>query len=84
MGLMDGKVVLVTGSARGVGKAVAMEMARAGAAIVVNDLGVSLSGQSDADKQPALEAVREIEALGGRAVANFGSVASWDDAHAMV
>jgi NAD(P)-dependent dehydrogenase (short-subunit alcohol dehydrogenase family) len=84
MGLMDGKVVLVTGSARGVGKAVAMEMARAGAAVVVNDLGVSLSGQGEADEQPALEAVRDIEALGGRAVANFGSVASWEDAQAMV
>lgn len=84
MGLMEGKVVLVTGSARGVGKAVAAEMARAGAAVVVNDLGVSLSGQSEADDQPTLEVVREIEAFGGRAVANFGSVASWNDAHAMV
>lgn len=84
MGIMDGKVVLVTGSARGVGRAVAVEMARAGAAVVVNDLGVSLSGESEAESQPALEVVREIEALGGRAVANFGSVASWGDAHAMV
>lgn len=84
MGVMDGKVVLVTGSARGVGRAVAVEMARAGAAVVVNDLGVSLSGDSAADDQPAYEVVREIEALGGRAVANFGSVASWNDAHAMV
>ena len=84
MGVMDGKVVLVTGSARGVGRAVAVEMARAGAAVVVNDLGVSLSGDSAADDQPAFEVVREIEALGGRAVANFGSVASWNDAHAMV
>lgn len=83
-GVMDGKVVLVTGSARGVGKAVAVEMARAGAAVVVNDLGVSLSGQSEADRQPALDVVREIEAMGGRAVANFGSVASWNDAHIMV
>lgn len=84
MGIMDGKVVLVTGSARGVGRAVAVEMARAGAAVVVNDLGVSLSGESAGESQPALEVVREIEALGGRAVANFGSVASWDDAHGMV
>lgn len=84
MGLMDGKVVLVTGSARGVGKAVAVEMARAGAAVVVNDLGVSLTGDSATDTQPALDVVREIQAFGGRAVANFGSVASWDDAHAMV
>ncbi len=84
MGVMDGKVVLVTGSARGVGKAVAVEMALAGAAVVVNDLGVSLSGDTSADTQPALDVVREIEAFGGHAIANFGSVASWDDAHAMV
>ena len=84
MGMMDGKVVLVTGSARGVGRAVAVEMARAGAAVVVNDLGVSLSGDGEADNQAAFEVVREIEALGGRAIANFGSVASWNDAHAMV
>jgi NAD(P)-dependent dehydrogenase (short-subunit alcohol dehydrogenase family) len=77
MGVMDGKVVLVTGSARGVGRAVAVEMARAGAAVVVNDLGVSLDGEGEADNQPPHEVVREIEALGGRAIANFGSVASW-------
>lgn len=84
MGVMDGKVVLVTGAARGVGRAVAIEMARAGASVVVNDLGVSLSGEGGADTQPALDVVAEIEAAGGHAVANFGSVASWDDAHAMV
>jgi NAD(P)-dependent dehydrogenase (short-subunit alcohol dehydrogenase family) len=84
MGLMDGKVALVTGAARGVGKAVALEMARAGAAVVVNDLGVSLAGDDTASAQPAEEVVAEIEAMGGRAVANFGSVGSWDDAHSMV
>ena len=84
MGLMDGKVVLVTGAARGVGKAVALEMARAGARVVVNDLGVSLKGDDASDTQPALEVVAEIEAMGGAAVANFGSVASWDDAQGMV
>ncbi|MGO4835872.1 SDR family NAD(P)-dependent oxidoreductase, partial [Rhizobiaceae sp. 2RAB30] len=67
MGLMDEKVVIVTGSARGVGRAVAVEMARAGAAVVVNDLGVSLTGQSEGDTQPALDVVQEIEAFGGRA-----------------
>jgi NAD(P)-dependent dehydrogenase (short-subunit alcohol dehydrogenase family) len=84
MGVMDGKVVLVTGAARGVGRAVAVEMARAGAAVVVNDLGVSLKGDDSGDTQPAHEVVAEIEAAGGRAVANFGSVSSWDDAHGMV
>ncbi len=84
MGVMDGKVVLVTGAARGVGKAVALEMARAGAAVVVNDLGVSLKGDEGGDTQPCEDVVNEIKAMGGRAVANFGSVASWDDAHHMV
>lgn len=84
MGVMDGKVVLVTGAARGVGRAVAIEMARAGAAVVVNDLGVSLTGDGGGDEQPAQEVVREIEALGGEGIANFGSVAKWDDAQAMV
>lgn len=84
MGVMDGKVVLVTGAARGIGKAIAIEMARAGAAVVVNDLGVSLKGDDTSDTQAAEDVVTEIEAMGSRAVANFGSVASWDDAHGMV
>ncbi|PSJ57776.1 SDR family NAD(P)-dependent oxidoreductase [Kumtagia ephedrae] len=84
MGVMDGKVALVTGAARGVGRAVALEMARAGAAVVVNDLGVSLSGEGGGDAQPAEEVVAEIAAIGGRAIANYGSVARWDDAQAMV
>ncbi len=82
--LMDGKVVLVTGAARGVGKGVALEMARAGAAVVVNDLGVSLHGGDAADTSPAQDVVAEIEAMGGQAVANYGSVGSWEDAHGMV
>lgn len=84
MGMMNGKVVLVTGAARGVGRAVALEMARAGAAVVVNDLGVSLKGDDSIDTRPALDVVAEIEAMGGRAVANMGSVGRWDDAQAMV
>jgi NAD(P)-dependent dehydrogenase (short-subunit alcohol dehydrogenase family) len=84
MGLMDGKVVLVTGAARGVGKAVALELARAGARVVVNDLGVSLKGDDSSDTQPAQDVVAEIEAMGGEAIANFGSVANWDDAQDMV
>ncbi|MFV0384594.1 SDR family oxidoreductase [Paracoccus sp. (in: a-proteobacteria)] len=84
MGMMDGKVVLVTGAARGVGRAVALEMARAGASVVVNDLGVSLKGDDSADTGPAHDVVAEIAAMGGKAVANFGSVASWDDAQGMV
>ena len=83
MGMLDGKVALVTGAGRGVGRGVALELARAGAVVVVNDLGVTLAGD-DADDAPAQQVVREIEAGGGRAIANSGNVASWDDAQAMV
>ena len=85
MGVLEGKVALVTGAGRGVGRGVALELARQGAAVVVNDLGAALSGDAEAlAESPALGVVREIEAAGGRAVADDGSVSSWDDAQAMV
>jgi NAD(P)-dependent dehydrogenase (short-subunit alcohol dehydrogenase family) len=83
MGMMDGKAVLVTGAGRGVGRGIALEMAKAGASVVVNDLGVSLNGDN-ADGSPAEQVVEEIKALGGRAVANHDSVADWAGACAMV
>ena len=83
MGMMDGKVALVTGAGRGVGRGIALELARAGAAVVVNDLGVALDGQQ-ADGSPAEQVVAEIVAAGGRAVANHDSVAEWAGACAMV
>lgn len=82
--MMEGKVVLVTGAGRGVGRGIALEMARAGAAVVVNDLGVSLQGSDEGSVSPAQEVVNEILAMGGAAVANFDSVASWDGGQAMV
>ena len=82
MGMMEGKVALVTGAGRGVGRGIALELARAGAAVVVNDLGVSLDGQP-ADGSPAEQVVAEILAAGGRAVANHDSVAEWAGACAM-
>ncbi|NMF96408.1 SDR family NAD(P)-dependent oxidoreductase [Aromatoleum toluolicum] len=81
--LLEGKVALVTGAGRGVGRGIALELARAGACVVVNDLGATLDGKSDGG-QPAQEVVAEIEALGGRAIVNGGSVADWDAAQAMV
>ncbi len=81
---MQGKVVLVTGAGRGVGRGVALAMAQAGAAVVVNDLGVSLKGDDAASLSPAQEVVAEIEAFGGQAVADGHSVADWHGAHAMV
>jgi NAD(P)-dependent dehydrogenase (short-subunit alcohol dehydrogenase family) len=83
MGMMDGKVVLVTGAGRGVGRGIALEMAKAGAAVVVNDLGVSITGEN-ADGSPAEQVVEEIKAAGGKAVANHDSVAEWAGACAMV
>lgn len=81
---MQGKVVLVTGAGRGVGRGIALDMARAGAAVVVNDLGVALSGASESGLSPAQEVVAEIEAMGGQAIADGHSVADWDGAQAMV
>ncbi|MBT0782945.1 SDR family NAD(P)-dependent oxidoreductase [Paracoccus sp. pheM1] len=81
---MEGKVVLVTGAGRGVGRGIALDMARAGAAVVVNDLGVALSGASESGLSPAQEVVSEIEALGGAAIADGHSVADWEGAQAMV
>ena len=81
--ILKGKVVLVTGAGRGVGRAIALEAAKAGAAVAVNDLGVGIGGDG-ADAGPAQEVVKEIEAIGGRAIALTKSVASWNDAHEMV
>ncbi|MFP1644682.1 SDR family oxidoreductase [Pontitalea aquivivens] len=82
--MMEGKVVLITGAGRGVGRGIALDMARAGACVVVNDLGVSLQGTDEGSVSPAQEVVNDILAMGGAAVANFDSVASWDGAHGMV
>jgi NAD(P)-dependent dehydrogenase (short-subunit alcohol dehydrogenase family) len=84
MGMMDGKAVLVTGAGRGVGRGIALEMAKAGAAVVVNDLGVSISGEGQDDGSPAEQVAAEITAMGGRAVANHDSVADWAGGCAMV
>ncbi|HEY4925700.1 MAG TPA: SDR family NAD(P)-dependent oxidoreductase [Roseiarcus sp.] len=83
MGVMSGKVALVTGAGRGVGRGVALDLAQAGAAVVVNDLGVSLAGEAGATS-PAEDVVNEIVAAGGRAIANPDNVARWDGAQAMV
>ena len=83
MGMLDGKVALVTGAGRGIGRDIALAMAAHGAKVVVNDLGTALDG-SGTDTGPAAEVVREIGAAGGEAIANTDSVSDWDSAHNMV
>ena len=73
---LDGKVAVVTGAGRGIGRAEAIALAEAGARVVVNDLGVDLSGNG-ASHEPADDVVRQIIQQGGRAAANYESVADF-------
>ena len=82
-GLMDGKVVVVTGAGGGIGREIAVAMALEGAAVVVNDIGASLAGEG-ASATPGQQTVQIIEQRGGRAVANTDSVAGWDSARQIV
>jgi NAD(P)-dependent dehydrogenase (short-subunit alcohol dehydrogenase family) len=83
MSLLEGRVAIVTGAGRGIGRAHALELAAHGAAVVVNDYGVSLAGEGTGES-PADEVVAAIEAAGGRAVANGADVADFEQAAAMV
>src|SRR5438034_10059008 len=76
---LEGKVAIVTGAGRGIGREHALALARAGARVVVNDLGASLAGEG-ADSSPAHSVVAEIEAFGSRAVADGEHVADFEGA----
>jgi len=81
--MMVGKVVVVSGAGRGIGRDIALQMAAAGAKVVVNDLGASLTGSGN-DDTPANEVAQEIRRRGGEAVTSFDSVASWDSAQRII
>lgn len=76
-GICEGRVVIVTGAGRGLGREHALELARQGAVVVVNDLGVALDGSPEG-RTPAEEVVREIRELGGEAIANAADVADFE------
>jgi NAD(P)-dependent dehydrogenase (short-subunit alcohol dehydrogenase family) len=83
MGLLDGKVAIVTGAGRGLGREEAIALARHGATVIVNDIGASLSGEGN-DVSPAQEVVRTIAAAGGKAVTNGEDVSDWQGARRTV
>jgi NAD(P)-dependent dehydrogenase (short-subunit alcohol dehydrogenase family) len=83
MGICDGRVAIVTGAGRGIGREHALLLSAQGAKVVVNDLGGSMDG-SGSDTGPAQQVVDEIVAAGGEAVANTDDVADWEGAQRLV
>ncbi|MGE4424900.1 MAG: SDR family oxidoreductase [Solirubrobacteraceae bacterium] len=83
MGALEGRVAVITGAGRGIGREHALLFAREGASVVVNDLGGAGDG-SGSDAGPAQAVVDEITAAGGRAVANTDDIASWDGARGLI
>ncbi|BBY99827.1 SDR family oxidoreductase [Mycolicibacterium fallax] len=84
MGLLDGRVVIVTGAGGGIGRAHALAFAAEGARVVVNDIGVGLDGSPAGGGSAAQTVVDEIVAAGGEAVANGSNVADWEQAAALI
>src|SRR3989442_15036806 len=82
MGMLDGKTALVTGAGRGIGRGIAIALAAAGAKVIVNDIGASLSGEGT-ENAPAQTGVDEIVKYGGTAKANYGSGAHFGQAAAL-
>jgi NAD(P)-dependent dehydrogenase (short-subunit alcohol dehydrogenase family) len=83
MGMLDGRVAVITGSGRGIGREFALSMASEGAKVVVNDVGVSLDGRGS-EEDPAANVCKEIEALGGEAAPNYDSVTDFAGAENIV
>ncbi|MBK8374790.1 MAG: SDR family oxidoreductase [Sphingomonadales bacterium] len=83
MGLCDGRTVIITGAARGLGRAYALAFGAEGANVVVNDIGTSLAGEGR-DTSAADDVVAEIKAAGGKALANYEDITDWDAAKRIV
>ena len=83
MGALDGRVAIITGAGRGIGREHALLFASEGAKVVVNDLGGAMDGSGD-DRTPAQQVVDEITAMGGEAVANADNVADWEGGQRLV
>jgi NAD(P)-dependent dehydrogenase (short-subunit alcohol dehydrogenase family) len=83
MGALDGRVAIITGAGRGIGREHALLFAAEGAKVVVNDLGGAIDGSGD-DRSPAQQVVDEIKAMGGEAVANADNVADWEGGKRLV
>jgi NAD(P)-dependent dehydrogenase (short-subunit alcohol dehydrogenase family) len=80
--MLEGKVAIVTGAGRGLGRSEALQLARLGAAVVVNDYGVAVDGSKE--ESAAQQVVNEITSAGGRAIANGADVADWEQSKALV
>jgi NAD(P)-dependent dehydrogenase (short-subunit alcohol dehydrogenase family) len=83
MGSLDGRVAIITGAGRGLGREHALLFASEGAKVVVNDLGGDIDGTGD-DRAPAQQVVDEIKAMGGEGVANVDNVADWEGAQRLI
>src|SRR6195952_4248152 len=84
MGALEGRVAIITGAGRGIGREPALLFAAEGAKVVVNDLGAGPDGSGDADASPAEQVVAEVVAAGGEAVANHDDVSDWEGSQRLV
>lgn len=83
MGLLDGKVAIVTGAGRGLGREEALALAKDGARVIVNDIGASLDGEG-VDQSPAAQTVNDIKAAGGTAMTSYEDISAWAGAKRVI